>query len=96
MLNILGKSYIIDNYVAFFLSRKEEKEYRTYVTDSLRCLTRNTANKEGDLTINLRFYDLAYDSKDSSKKEEIENQKDANEIVLNLKEKLKKLGGEKP
>lgn len=95
MLNILDKSYIIDNYVAFFLSRKEEKEYRTYVTDALRCLTRNTANKEGDLTINLRFYDLAYD-KETNKKEEIESQKDANEIVLNLKEKLKKLGGEKP
>jgi hypothetical protein len=85
LLEVLGIGYVIEHYIAYFKKRQEEKAYKMYVTESLRIIGENTAKYSGGSYIQMRYADMI-----EPKKEETRT---ANEIILNLKDKLRSLNG---
>ena len=82
-MEIVGIGYVIEHYIAFFQKEQREKAFKIYVSDALRILTENTAKQVGGSYLTARYVDLI-----EPKKEEIRT---ANEIIVDLKEKLRRL-----
>ena len=82
----LGISYVIEHYIAYFKIYQEDKIFKAYVTDALKALCENTSKKYGGEVLSKRYIDII----EPPKKTESED-KDANEIILDFKEKLKRV-----
>ena len=83
LLEIVGIGYVIEHYIAFFRKEQHEKAYKCYVTDALRIITENTAKANGGRYLQARYAELIEPIK--------EEKRTANEIVLDLKDKLRRL-----
>lgn len=83
LLEIVGIGYVIEHYIAFFQKEQQEKAYRVYVTDALRIVTENTAKQGGGTYLTTRYADLIEPRKEETRT--------ANEIIVDLKEKLRRL-----
>ena len=80
LLEVLGKSYIIQHCVAFLKTRSEEKAFRIYVTDGLKVIAENLANYYGGSVLNMRYSDVISTEKPDDRTEE--------DIINNLKAKM--------
>lgn len=58
------------------------------MTDALKCITENTAKSVGGFAMNKRFFDII----DRSKQTEPEEERTAEEIIDQIKNKLRSLG----
>lgn len=80
----MGIGYVIEHYIAFFKKEQHEKAYKNYVTDALRIITENTARAVNNgIYLKARYAELI----EPIKKEE----RTANEIIDDLKQKLRRL-----
>lgn len=68
------------------LEAQEKTAYRNYVTESLRCITNNTARFAGGYEIKKSFSELLKPQK--------EDKRTGEEVITQMKEKLRKLGEE--
>lgn len=82
MLELFGKSYVVDHCIAFFREESEKDRLIYYVTDALMYISENTANQHGGKAISKRFYDL--------KNGEPEETRTPDEIINSIKNKLGK------
>lgn len=80
---MMGIGYVIEHYIAFFQKEQQEEAYKCYVTDALRLITENTAKACGGNYIQARYADLIAPRKEESRT--------ANEVIIDLKEKLRRL-----
>ena len=83
LLDLIGKGYIVDHCVSLFNNRAKERLFRTYITDTLKCLNDNLAKVIGGSSIKARYYDLL---EAGSQKE---SEKTGDEIALEI---IKKAG----
>ena len=83
LLEIVGIGYVIEHYIAFFKKEQHEKAYKCYVTDALRIITENTAKANGGRYIQARYAELIEPMKEETRT--------ANEVIIDLKEKLRRL-----
>lgn len=73
MLDLIGKTHIIDNVIAYKKSKDKEEIYKTYITDCLQYVVQKLGAKNVK-----RWYDVIHPAKkDSRTPQEI-----ANEIIL--------------
>ena len=93
MLELLGKSYIIDHCYNYLKESSEETALKVYITDAIKAVVENTGrlSKEG-VVMRKRFADIINDVPDEDKNED--NNKKANSIKERIKSKLAKLGKE--
>ena len=85
MVDVLGKSYIIDHCYTYCKHRGENEALRTYVTDALKAIVHNTAGLRKDsMTLQMRFDDLIT----KSQKQEEETQS-GEEIIAHFKDKMR-------
>lgn len=91
---MLGREYVIDHCVSRLNLEAEEQLYRTYITDSLKIIMENTARlvKEGKV-IPSRYVDILNSMKNPDPQNVVEEQKSADMIISNIKNKLNALGG---
>lgn len=82
LLEILGKSYIIQHCVAFLKNRAISTAYQVYVTDALKAIVENTAGTGKAQTLSMRFADIISDEKPEERTEE--------DIINSIKDKLRK------
>jgi hypothetical protein len=80
---MMGIGYVIEHYIAFFKKEQQEKAYQVYVTDALRIITENTAKANGGTYLQARYVEMI-----EPKEEETRT---ANEVIIDLKEKLRRL-----
>ena len=95
MLEILGRSYLIDHCMLRLKQISEYEAYRTYITDALQGITNNTArlvNKDGMVIMSKRFADVIGNEADNSAYADAEQK--AQEIKDHMKNILAKLGKE--
>lgn len=81
LLEILGKSYIIQHCVAFLKRKSEEDAFRMYIAEGVKILTENTAKQFGGSALSISFRDIISGEKPDERTEE--------DIINGLKEKLK-------
>ena len=79
----MGIGYVIEHYIAFFKKEQHEKAYKSYVTDALRIITENTAKANGGRYLQARYAEMIEPLK--------EEKRTANEVIIDLKEKLRRL-----
>lgn len=80
---MMGIGYVIEHYIAFFKKAQHEKLYKNYVTEALRYLTENTAKAHGGSYLKVRYSELIEPIKEETRT--------ADEIVEDLREKLRRL-----
>lgn len=80
---MMGIGYVIEHYIAFFKKEQQEKAYQVYVTDALYIITENTAKANGGRYLQARYAEMI-----EPKEEE---KRTANEVIIDLKEKLRRL-----
>lgn len=83
LLDILGIGYVIDHYISYFNNRQRELAYKYYVSDSLRLITENTAKMSQGSYLKIRYADLIEPRKEETRT--------ANEVINDLKDKLRRL-----
>jgi tRNA A-37 threonylcarbamoyl transferase component Bud32 len=76
LVDSVGKSYVIDHYIAFFKKEMQDKSYRIYVTDALQLLTK----KFGGEYLKNRFYDVI--------EPHIEETRTAEEVINDIRNKI--------
>jgi len=93
LLEILGKSYIIDHCYNYLKVQSEETALKVYMTDAIKAVVENTGrlSKEG-VVMRKRFADIINDVPDEEENEN--NNKRAHSIKERIKSKLAKLGKE--
>lgn len=82
LVDVIGKGYVMDNYIAFFKNMQKERMYKVYVTDALKAIATNTSKAYGGVELNKRFIDVL---------EPHIEKRTANDIINNIKRKLKGL-----
>ena len=80
---MMGIGYVIEHYIAFFKKEQHEKAYKCYVTDALRIITENTAKANGGHYLQARYAEMIEPRKEETRT--------ANEVIIDIKEKLKRL-----
>lgn len=88
LVELCGSGYVSEHCISAFLKRQDEKYYRIYVTDALKCISENTAKSVGGMSMSKRFFDIV----DRSKPQEEEEEQTAEEIIDRIKNTLKSLG----
>ena len=83
MLELIGIGYVIEHYIAYFKKEQIEKTYQLYITDALKMIAENTAKQSGGSYITTRYADLIAPG--------VEEKRTANEVIVDLKEKLRRL-----
>jgi len=93
LLELLGKSYIIDHCLNHLKEHSEDTALKVYITDALKAVVENTArwSKDG-VVMKKRFADIINDVPDEEENEN--NNKRAHSIKERIKSKLAKLGKE--
>lgn len=69
--------------MAYFKKEQQEKAYKMYITDALKIIAENTAKQVGGSYLTARYAEMI-----EPKKEETRT---ANEIIINIKDKLARL-----
>ncbi len=82
MLDVLGKSYVIDHCIAFFEKKTKEQDFRDYVGNALYVIAHNMAAAWGGSEMATKYTDM-YKEPETRTAEEIKN---------NMKQKLAALG----
>lgn len=82
MLDVFGKSYVIDSCIAFFTRRKKEQDFRDYVGNALYVIAQNTSNMFGGSHMAIKYTDL-YKPQD---------ERSAEQVIGGIKDKLKRMG----
>ena len=82
MLDVLGKSYVIDHCIAFFQRQQKEQDFRDYVGNALYVIAHNTAAFAGGKEMATKYTDM-YKPEDT---------RTADEIKDSMKEKLAAFG----
>ena len=62
LLDLMGPRYLLDHCVDAFRREQEEKQYRAYITDGIKAVTKNTANFAGGDILTMRWYDIFTDA----------------------------------
>lgn len=73
---MIGKGYVIEHCVSLFNKRQKERLFREYVTDTLKLINDNLANKLGGSIIETKYSELIKPNK--------KPEKTAEEIVLDV------------
>lgn len=76
MLDLMGSGYVIEHCISAFQHDMEEKQYRTYLTDTLRLIGENVAALSHGSYIANRWID--------TKKKEQNEEKSADEIAADI------------
>ena len=91
MLDLYGRSYVIEHCVSEYLKRREDKLYRVYVTDALKTIAENTTHHVGaeemfdyGASINVRWIELL-----EPQQEEETDDRSCEEIVHDIWERIK-------
>ena len=79
LVDSIGKSYVIEHYIAFFKKETQDKSYRIYVTDALQLLTK----KFGGEYLKNRFADVI--------EPHIEETRTAEEVIADIRDKITRL-----
>ena len=87
MLDLLGCDYVIDHCITQFQRDQERKSAIVYITDSLKILNENVVRIHCGSTMTMRWIDTI------DAQNEPEPEKNATEIITNIKEKLRQMGG---
>ena len=106
ILSLYERGYVIDYCVSALKKKREEFIYRTYITDALQAIAANTAHYvgasglvEAGMTMRSRYADIINTMNDrhsgKDKKKEKEETRTADDVISNLKNKLKRLGSKK-
>lgn len=82
MLDVLGKSYVIDYCIAFFARKQKEQDFRDYVGNALYSIAQNTANMFGGSHMAVKYTDLY----------KPEEEMTAQQVIGNIRSKLMKMG----
>lgn len=80
MLEVFGKSYVVDHCIAFFKKRAETELLHVYTTDALYYINEILATRYGGKMMSKRFYDLLH--------KKPEETRTAQEIVDSIRSKL--------
>lgn len=83
LVELCGKGYVVDNYIAFLNKESEDRAFRIYVTDALKVISKNTACKKDDLIINMRWLDMVEPQETETKEE-----RTADEVIADLQSRL--------
>lgn len=93
LLEMLGRSYIIDHCINQLKRESEETALRVYITDALKAVVENTAKFSGGVTMRRRYADIiSHVPEDEETKEQAQER--ANGIIKSIKDKLQSLGKE--
>lgn len=94
MLELLGKSYIIDHCYNYLKELSEETALKVYMTDAIKAVVENTGRvlKEGGVVMRKRYIELIMDVPNEEQEED--NDKRAKGIIARMKTTLDKLGKE--
>lgn len=79
---------MIDHCIAAYKKQIEDDHYKVYVTDALKVISENTAKFVGGSSMSIRYFDII-----NPPKEETE-EKDPNEVIENIKNKITMIGKE--
>lgn len=79
----MGIGYVIDHCIAYFNKEQKEKAYKTYITDTLRLMTENTAKQAGGSYIKARYIEIVDPPKEETRT--------AEEVIDRIKTKLARL-----
>lgn len=82
MLDVLGKSYVIDHCIAFFERKTKEQDYRDYIGNALYVIAHNMATVWGGSEMAVKYTDM-YKEADN---------RTAEEIKTSMKQKLAAFG----
>ena len=88
MLDLLGSGYVIDHCVAALRQENERKAAVIYITDTLKMINENVTRIGGGSTLKARYIDIIQQS------EQEEETRSADEIISNIRDKLRMMGGE--
>lgn len=77
---------MIDYCIAFAKREIKRQNFEIYVTDALKIISENTAKQVGGAYLQHRYYDAISESKSEEKEE-----RTAEEIISNVKNKLNNL-----
>ena len=80
MLDLLGKSYVVDHCIAFFKKRSENELYQVYTADALFYINEIIATRFSGKMLSKRYYDLLH--------KKPEDTRTAQEIVDSIRSKL--------
>lgn len=84
MLELWGSGYVIEYCVSAFLEEqqreREEKAYKIYITDALKCIAENTQRFNGGSAPSVRYIDLIEPKK--------EFKMTAKEVIAKMRKKL--------
>lgn len=86
LIDLIDKSYVVDNCIAFLRNKRREEAYEYYITDVLMNLTNNVGQTLGGSVIKTRFYDVLHPPKKETRT--------GREIIDQMKGKLAALGKE--
>ena len=87
MLELFGSGYVIEHCVSAFLEDRQEKAYKTYVTDALRAIFQCVSgSNDNDST---RWIDLVDVNNNGTEKTE-KNSKSCEEIVDDIWSKIER------
>lgn len=82
MLDVLGKSYVIDSCIAFFARKQKEQDFRDYVGNALYVIAQNTSNMFGGSHMAVKYTDLY----------KPEDERTAQQVIGNIRNKLTIMG----
>ena len=88
LVELCGSGYVSEHCISAFLKRQDDKYYRIYVTDALKCISENTAKQVGGVSMSKRFFEII----DRQKPQDVDDEKTAEEIIDKIKNTLKSLG----
>lgn len=80
MLEMFGKSYVVDHCIAFFEKRAKRELYQVYITDALCYINEILATRFGGKIMSKRYYDILH--------KKPEETRTAQEIVDSIRSKL--------
>ena len=85
---MLGSGYVIDHCVAALKLENEKKAAVIYITDTLKMINENVTRIGGGSTLKARYVDFIQQT------EQKEETRSADEIINNIRDKLRMMGGE--
>lgn len=90
MLELLGKSYVIDHCINYLKKTNEETALKVYITDALKAVVENTGKSiNGGVAMRSRFIDILNEAQEEDQEDAEEK---AEKIKANMKRTLARLG----
>lgn len=89
---MLGKHYIIEHCISYIGQKAKDEALRSYIADALHAIANNTSHlREGGMKMSARFSEIFNDETPSG--ESGDEEVTAQEVVDNIKQKLRNLKG---